>query len=68
MMSEPHEGKPSYVHESGNYFIYWQEYYQNWHAWVELGSLYAGFFAYGLNAWDCPEDAHWQEMIDGEWV
>ena len=51
-MADTYKGKPVYVHTSGQYYIYWQDDYKNWHAWVEIGSLYAGFFAYGRNTKD----------------
>ena len=43
------------------------ETYQNWHLWVEIGSMYAGFFAHGDDT-KCPSEAVWQEMIHGKWV
>ena len=49
LMSDTYKGKPVYVHTSGEYYMYWQDDYKNWHAWVEIGSMYAGFFAYGRN-------------------
>ena len=49
LMADTYKGKPVYVHTSGQYYMYWQDDYKNWHAWVEIGSLYAGFFAYGRN-------------------
>ena len=48
-MADTYKGKPVYVHTSGQYYMYWQDDYKNWHAWVEIGSMYAGFFAYGRN-------------------
>ena len=49
LMADTYKGKPVYVHTSGEYYMYWQDDYKNWHAWVEIGSMYAGFFAYGRN-------------------
>ena len=49
LMADTYKGKPVYVHTSGQYYMYWQDDYKNWHAWVEIGSMYAGFFAYGRN-------------------
>ena len=52
-MSELHAGYPVYAHQNGGYFIYMHETYQNWHLWVEIGSMYAGFFAHGDDT-KCP--------------
>ena len=35
--------------------------------WIEVDSLYAGFYAQGRNT-NCPSEAKWEEMIGGTWV
>ena len=67
LMNDLYAGFPVYVHESGEYFIYMHETYRNWHIWVEIGSMYSGFFAQGGDT-KCPSEAVWQEMIHGKWV
>ena len=67
LMNELHAGHPVYIHETGDYYIYKHETFENWHIWVEIGSMYAGFVANGDDT-KCPSEAVWYEMIDGKWV
>ena len=46
-MDESYNDKPVYAHEDGEYFMYWHEDFKSWQVWVEIGSMYAGYFAHG---------------------
>ena len=65
LTTDLYAGFPVYAHEGGEYFIYMHESYKNWHIWVEIGSMYSGFMAYGDDT-KCPSEATWKEMINGK--